>query len=259
MNTISETDFRRFQCQIGEFLVTRYPFFSALCFALVCSERASHERYEGFPREYIFIYCIVSVIIGSMMGSKTQRSLFALIGSALYLINCILTQGADLQLSEWLRARLISRDTALIGCNFVIASRAHENLIRRYRLRNLYPAGSRLLALHILFYIALLYYSPQDKKAFLSLVPLGNITLPLYMCIGLTCSITQLSDLKISLTSTIIIILHLILVVFIDLDFRYWTSRKVDYWMQVEIVAKDVTIFGGLMLINYTSNLKKKS
>ncbi|XP_033116889.1 uncharacterized protein LOC117116884 [Anneissia japonica] len=259
MSSERETDIRRFQRHVGEFLVTRYPFFSALCLALVCSERASKETYEGFPREYIFIYCLSSLIVGSMMGSKTQRSLFALIGSAIYMVHCILTQTAHIDMNEWLRARLISRDTALIGCNFVLASRAHENLIRKYRLRNLFPTGCQILALHIMFYIALLFYSPEDKKAFLSHILLGNILLPLYMCIGVTSAILQMSNIKVSTTSMIIIVLHIILLFCIDCDFKYWTSRKVEYWTQVEIVAKDCAILGGLLLINYTSILKKRS
>ena len=152
---------------------------------------------------------------------------------------------------------MISRDAAIIGSFLIIASRVHEKLGKRYRLTYLYPLGCSLVGLFFAGYSIQLWREPQEMKAFMRHMPLASILHPIYCVCFLFAGLTLASDSSKYMVRAAkgLIPLTISVLLLIEIDFDYWTTRTgMEYWNQVDQLARMVTALGTLVLITIGSD-----
>ncbi|XP_033631152.1 uncharacterized protein LOC117293047 [Asterias rubens] len=236
--------------KLGELVLTRFPFFCALAFTMLCSERESSRRPEGYPHTVIYVHLALLILEGSMMSFATQRSLFALMCAIQAAVMMLVTHTSpSLRFKPWLMIRMLSRDIGVIGTYLIIASRSHEELSRRYRLTKLYPIGRSFLASYFIVLAFQLNQEVIEQKAFIHRVPGGLAVVSLFCIICLISSFMLMSEMKVKTTAQILLVLLLIIIVFVDLDFKYWQGKKVEYWNQITIVGNDVCMLAMLFML----------
>ncbi|XP_038052662.1 transmembrane protein 101-like [Patiria miniata] len=236
--------------KLGAFILTRLPFASAVVFALLCHERESNERPLGYPHIVIYIHVALLMLEGSMMSFATQRSLFALMCAVQIAVMMLVTHTSpSLRYKPWLMIRMLSRDLGVIGSYLILASRTHEELSRRYRLAKLYPLGRSLLASYFIVLAFQLNREAVEQDAFVHHIPGGIVAVSAFCGACMVCSLMFLSQYKVKPAVRVLIVLGLLFTVMVDLDFKYWKRRHVEYWNQVTILVNDLGMVAMLLLL----------
>ena len=99
--------------------------------------------------------------------------------------------------------------------------------------------------------------SPDDRAAFLKLVPFGNVSLYIYVLLLAACALCYMPGMfvyDVTFAMILLIPLHTILV---DCNIPYWTQRRgMDFWNQIRLISDNFAIILGSLM--YVTCIKKK-
>ncbi|XP_022105916.1 transmembrane protein 101-like [Acanthaster planci] len=236
--------------KLGAFVLTRFPFLSAVIFVLLCNERERNGRPEGYPHLVIYLHVALLMLEGSMMSFATQRSLFALMCAVQMTVMTLVTHTSpSLRFKPWLMVRMMSRDVGVIGSYLILASRTHEELSRRYRLARLYPLGRSLLASYFIVLAYQVNREALERQAFLQHIPGGIVSVSAFCGASMLSSMMFLSQYKAKTSVRVLLALLLVSTLTVDLDFAYWKRQRVEFWNQVTILLNDAGMLGMLLLL----------
>ena len=92
--------------------------------------------------------------------------------------------------------------------------------------------------------------SPEDKEAFLKLVPGSSITLYIYaLFVGAAC-LCYIPGLFVYDVTQALFVVLLINTVFVDANVHYWTHKRgLDFWNQIRILSDGVTVLMGVGMV----------
>ncbi len=116
--------------------------------------------------------------------------------------------------------------------------------------------GETLVGLYLMCLTYTLVESPEDRKAFMDVVPGGESSLYVMATLLACCALCYLPGLFVHDVSQALILLLPLYTLFIDCNFHYWTKRRgMDYWNQVRLVADNMCVALGTIM--YVSCTKK--
>lgn len=107
-------------------------------------------------------------------------------------------------------------------------------------------SSSWLVSFHILCFQAYsLQHSKEDRLAYLSGIPGGEISLQVLFILYGILALSFLSGYYVSLAAQILSVILPLVVLFIDGNFGYWhDSRRVEFWNQMKLIGQNVGVFG---------------
>ncbi|XP_071497194.1 transmembrane protein 101-like [Diadema antillarum] len=228
---------------VSAFVMFRFPFLSALTLTMLCSEREQDHRPEGYPLFYIYIHIAVLFTCGTMMSFGSQRSLFAIVTAVALALFTTVTQSQQSSAKTWMVARVASHDVGIIGVFLIMASRAAENLGKRYRLHFLYPYGKNLISIFCIISAVQLYRTPEERRAFLHTLPhcqVAMATLGIALLLGGFLLSSEWQTKRISGLVAVAVVCYLLT---IDGNLQYWHFKlHVEYWLQMNMILNSATI-----------------
>ena len=118
------------------------------------------------------------------------------------------------------------------------------------RSASLRRIGETLVGLYLICATYSLMESPEDKAAFLKLVPFGNVSLYLYALLLGTSALCYVPGMFVyDVTQALILILPLS-TLFVDCNIDYWTNKRgMDFWNQIRLLADNFAIVMGKQTI----------
>ncbi|XP_048374296.1 transmembrane protein 101 [Sphaerodactylus townsendi] len=241
----------RLLMRVGSVLLTRFPFWHCFSGLLLNAERAEHRRKPDIPVPYLYFDMGAAVLCASFMSFGVKRRWFAL-GAALQL--AVSTYAAYLGTSahygDWLKVRMYSRTIAIIGGFLVLASGAGEIYRQKPRNRSLQSTGQVFIGIYLICVAYSLQHSKEDRLAYLSSLPGGEIALQLLFVLYGILALSFLSGYYITLAAQILSVILPLLILFIDGNLGYWhDSRRVEFWNQMKLIGQNVGIFGASVIL----------
>ena len=113
-----------------------------------------------------------------------------------------------------------------------------------------------LLGIYTVCAVYTLVESPEDKDAFLKLVPGGMVVFYVYALLFCVAALCYLPGYFVYDAMQVFVILLTLSTVFVDCNFQYWTRKRgMDYWNQIRLVSDNCCIVFGLLM--YLSCTKK--
>lgn len=95
-----------------------------------------------------------------------------------------------------------------------------------------------------------LQHSKEDRLAYLSGIPGGEIALQLLFVLYGILALSFLSGYYITLASQILSVILPLVILFIDGNLGYWhDSRRVEFWNQMKLIGQNVGIFGASVIL----------
>ena len=117
--------------------------------------------------------------------------------------------------------------------------------------------GEILVGIYLVAAAYIAVESPEDKTAFLKLVPGAEVSLYIYVMIICACALCYLPGNFVHDVSFALIIAVSMHTAFVDLSLQYWTRKRgMEFWAQTRLIADNCFIILGAMM--YMSCTKKK-
>ncbi|XP_077773506.1 transmembrane protein 101 isoform X2 [Podarcis muralis] len=208
-------------------------------------------RKPDIPVPFLYFDMGMAVLCASFMSFGVKRRWFAL-GAALQL--AISTYAAYIggyaHYGDWLKVRMYSRTIAIIGGLLVLASGAGEIYRQKPRNRSLQSTGQVFIGIYLICVAYSLQHSKEDRLAYLSGVPGGEIALQLLFVLYGVLALSFLSGYYITAAAQILSVILPLVILFIDGNLGYWhDSRRVEFWNQMKLVGQNVGIFGAAIIL----------
>ena len=125
---------------------------------------------------------------------------------------------------------------------------------RSHQLRRI---GEIFFGVYLVALTYMLVESPEDRKAFVTHMPGGEITLYVYVIILATSALCYLPGLFVHDVTQACVILIFVSTILIDCDINYWVNRRgLDYWNHIRLLVDNFFIV--ISLIMYLSCTKKR-
>lgn len=128
-------------------------------------------------------------------------------------------------------------------------------LTSKKKNRQLQKIGEGCLAVFTATSMYILVNSAEDRDLFVNKIPLENVSLFFLITVMGACAMIYING-GIFLTdaSQAMMCINLCLVVFIYSDLKYWVGKRgVPHWVQLKIIADDVTICIGLFVMAFAN------
>ena len=125
------------------------------------------------------------------------------------------------------------------------------------RTPHLRRIGETLVGLYLVCATYSLMESPEDKTAFLKLVPFGTASLYVYVLLLGVCALCYIPGMFVFDITQILLVILPLSTMFVDCNVDYWTRmRGMDFWNQVRVIADNMAIVVGALM--YVSCSQKK-
>jgi len=118
--------------------------------------------------------------------------------------------------------------------------------------RSLRRLGEFVVGVSIMLSTYAVLMIPEDREAFLKLIPFGHVVLFVYGTLLGTVGLCYIPGLFVYDVSVALLILLTATTVGMDMRISYWTQRRgLHYWNQMRLIIDNVTIIAGaLMYLN---------
>ena len=122
--------------------------------------------------------------------------------------------------------------------------------MRKPRSQPLRRLAETLIGLYLGTALYSMLESPEDREAFLNLVPGSSVTLYIYALFLGTACLCYLPGLYVYDVTQALLPVLCISTIFVDCNMHYWTvKRGVDYWNQVRLLGDSVCIIMGVLMM----------
>ncbi|CAH1241949.1 TMEM101 [Branchiostoma lanceolatum] len=237
--------------QVASFIVTRYPFWHALVLIMNFAERSKSKKYPDLEIPWVYADLGAYVLLASFTSFNIKRRWFAIacaVQLAISLTLSLTSQHAPY--SEWLSIRISSKSLAVIGSYLTIGSGIGELYRRKARDRSTQQISLMFTGLHLVCQAYTLFYSREDKQAFLEHVFGGQPMLSIFTFLHVALGLAFLSGYEPKLLSRAMMVVLFITATFLDTNINYWTrGRHVEFWVQVRLLTDNLCIFAGLSMM----------
>ncbi|KAJ3607576.1 hypothetical protein NHX12_024627 [Muraenolepis orangiensis] len=240
-----------FLSQFGSFLLTRFGFWNCFSSLMMFAERADAKRKPDIPVPYLYVDMGVAVLCASFMSFGVKRRWFALVAAGQLAVS---TYGAyvgdQVHYGDWLKVRMFSRSLAMVGGFLVLASGAGEVYRQKHRTRSLQSTGQVFIGVYLICMVYSLQHSREDRQAYLSHIPGGELTLTLMVVLYGSLALAFLSGWYVRQAAQVLAIVLPLVVLFIDGNIGYWHhTRKVEFWNQMKLIGHNVGIVGAVVIL----------
>ena len=125
---------------------------------------------------------------------------------------------------------------------------------RSYQLRRI---GEIFFGIYLICTTYMMVESPEDRKAFITHMPGGEITLYMYAIILACSALCYLPGLFVHDVTQACVILIFASTTLIDCDINYWVNRRgLDYWNHMRLLIDNAFIVVSLAM--YLSSTKRR-
>lgn len=122
--------------------------------------------------------------------------------------------------------------------------------MRKPRSQPLRRLAESIIGIYLIAIIYSSIESPEDRTAFVNLVPGGNFTLYVYALILAGAAMCYLPGMFVYDVSLFLLPALAVSCVFIDCNVHYWTYRRgLDFWNQIRLMADSIFIVMGVAMI----------
>lgn len=125
------------------------------------------------------------------------------------------------------------------------------------RSQSLRRSGETLVGLYLLCAAYTQMESPDDKAAFLALVPFGTVSLYIYVLLLATSALCYLPGMFVYDVTQVLILLIPTVTIVVDCNLGYWTKRRgMHFWNQIRLIADSLAVTLGAIF--YVACTKKR-
>lgn len=236
------------------FLFPRFPFLNALTLLLLLAERATRESEPPFDPKLIYLHLGLFFACALGMGFDAIRrysALFHAIHLLCFAFMIYMSEALGYRL--WVKIRMAHRIVGIAGYFILYAYFSGP----KPRSKSLKRIGEITVGIYVSIATYVVLQSPEDKEAFLRFVPGAQSSLFIYATFLAAVGLCYIPGQFVYDVTVLLILLLTISTCLIDSQLSYWTDRRgLDYWVQVRLLADNMTILSGAIL--YLSCSKKK-
>ncbi|EDO46567.1 predicted protein [Nematostella vectensis] len=244
---------------IGLFLVTRYPYFDLFCLLMRMGSKADTVKmkvdsiFDTLRPEYLSFYLngAIFFVCGTAMTLDMRRRTFGIVSAFHIFISAILLCFENQRWSEFMMVKVVARAVGVIGGYLFVAGGLTDSMRGYAKISHFLHTGRQVLALYLFYNAYMIWISQEEKIALVKHIPGGVVMLIVVVVIYVACGLCIYGGYEAGYFGKLAAWLITVITVIVDFDVKFWykSESHVEYWTQILLASRNISVVGALLLL----------
>ena len=243
--------FMRASSESACFIISRYPYVSAVLLMIITGEQSKTTELKEAERYHIYFHIGLYFVSATMMAYDLFRlkKVFALV-NVIHTIFMSYLEYEPSRHGEHVALNLLIRNFAIVGSFLMFAGGINETMENEKQNKHLISFGIRIIGAFAMLSAVLTWNSNEEIRIYSQALPAGLLSTYIIILSLIICGVSIYSGYHVVLTCKILTVLLLIITLIVDLSIDSLGSKGNSSWIRISIACRHVPPMAALLLVN---------